>query len=181
VRCGIAIALACVLPSPAAALNAAAAAAVAAGQPGAREADSRAARAADRLLVASGADAQMDAILPRIIDSIMPLLIRGNSGQEQVIKTILREELMSIFTRLKPDLIANARKVYLDHFSADELEAILSFMESPVGRKLARETPAITTELYSFGGEAGRAAVAGAMPHIIDRMRSANLVVPSGT
>ena len=109
------------------------------------------------------------------------MLIRGNTGQEEVIQSILRDEFVTIFTSLKPEFIAQARKAYLNHFTAADLEAMADFMESPVGMKLSRETPAINSEMFSFGQNIGRAAVMGAMPRIIARMRAASLNIPTGT
>ena len=147
----------------------------------AKPVDPRAVKAVDRLLVVTGIAAQMNAFAPQIIDALLPALVRGNVGKEQEIRTILHEEFVSIFAKLTPDLVAHSRSVYLQHFSAGELEAILAFYESPIGVKVTRETPALTREMFSYGQQAGRAAVAGAMPRILDRMRAANLATPTGT
>lgn len=141
----------------------------------------RAEAAVDKLLAVTGVSKQMNAIGPQIIDALMPMLVRGNVGKEEEIQAILREEFLTIFAGMTPDLVAHARTVYLQHFSAEELEEIVAFYESPIGAKMTRETPAITSEMFRYGQQAGRAAVAGAMPHIIDRMRAAKLAVPSGT
>ncbi|ATE65658.1 DUF2059 domain-containing protein [Rhizorhabdus dicambivorans] len=146
-----------------------------------KPADPRAAAAVDKLLSVTGVANQMNALGPQIIDALLPALVRANVGKEQEIEAILREQFLSIFAGLTPDLVAHARSVYLAHFSADELEAIIAFYESPVGLKMTSETPAITREMFAYGQQAGRAAVAGAMPRIIDRMRAANLAVPAGT
>ena len=148
---------------------------------GAKPADPRATAAVDRLLTLSGTGDQMESFAPQIIDALMPILVRGNSGQEQVIKSILREELVTIMAGLTPEILARSRQAYLEHFTAEELEALVAFLETPVGKKMTRETPAIMRELFVFGQEAGRAAVSGAMPRILDRMRAANLAVPTGT
>ena len=132
---------------------------------GAKPADPRATAAVDRLLTLSGTGDQMESFAP----------------QEQVIKSILREELVTIMAGLTPEILARSRQAYLEHFTAEELEALVAFLETPVGKKMTRETPAIMRELFVFGQEAGRAAVSGAMPRILDRMRAANLAVPTGT
>ena len=147
----------------------------------AKQVDPRAASAADRLMLLSGASGQMESMSTQIIDALMPMLVKGNSGHEQVIRGILREEFVSIMAGMAPDLLAQSRQAYLDHFSADELEAMVRFYETPVGQKMTREMPAIMREMFVFGQQAGRAAVAGAMPRIIARMRAANLAVPTGT
>jgi hypothetical protein len=146
-----------------------------------KPADPRAAAAVDKLLSVTGVAQQMNTFGPQIIDALMPMLVRGNAGKEREVQAILREEFLSIFSAMTPDLVAHARLVYLQHFSADELEAMVAFYQSPIGLKMTRETPAITQEMFSYGQQAGRAAVAGAMPRILDRMRAANLAVPTGT
>ena len=45
--------------------------------------------------------------------------------------------------------------IYQKHFSAPEVQALLAFYQSPVGRKLALETPKIATESMQVGQQWG--------------------------
>ena len=143
--------------------------------------DPRAVRAIDKLIILQNAGELLDAMVPRLVDTMLPLLVRGNTGREQAIKSILREEFVEIFKALRPDFVDQSRKIYLARFSAEELEAMVAFMETPVGRKMTRELPGISQEMFIWGQAVGRAAVAGATPRIIDRMRDADLAIPAGT
>jgi hypothetical protein len=120
-------------------------------------------------------------MIPRLIDAVMPLLVQNNSGREAEVRAILREEFLSIMMRLKPDMKAKSREIYLKRFTTEELEELVRLSQTPLGKKMNKELPQIQAELFAFGQSAGQAAVAGALPHIIDRMRAANLNTPKGT
>ena len=49
--------------------------------------------------------------------------------------------------------------IYARHFSLEELNALLEFYGSPMGKKLIQEMPAITQESMAMGGEWGRRKV----------------------
>jgi hypothetical protein len=143
--------------------------------------DRRAVAAIDKLMAASAVDAVYDDMIPRVVDAMMPLLIQNNTGKENEIRAILRDELLSVMTRLKPAMKAKSREVYLKRFTPDELEEIVRLSETPLGKKMNKELPQIEAELFAWGQAAGQAAFAGALPHIIDRMKAANLNTPKGT
>ena len=51
--------------------------------------------------------------------------------------------------------MALAVRVYARHFTTDEIKQIIAFQTSPLGRKLASETPAIQKELVLGGNQLG--------------------------
>jgi uncharacterized protein len=62
---------------------------------------------------------------------------------------------------IKPeDLITLIAPVYDRHFSHDEVKQLIAFYESPIGKKLVKEQPAIASESMAAGQEWGM-AVAG--------------------
>jgi|SRR5437773_12190288 len=61
--------------------------------------------------------------------------------------------------------------IYQKHLSKGDLESILAFYSSPVGRKLLREQPAMMQESMEVGGKIGRQRI-GAMSEKIDEFIS---------
>lgn len=137
--------------------------------------------AVDHLLDQQNAESGYKAMIPQVMQLVLPELARDNAGQEAAIRQILLEELSSIGQQLWPEMRQKIRDIYLAKFSAEELREMSRFLDSPVGKKMTRETPDIQLQMMAFGRDAGRAAVSGAMPRILDRMRAANLKIPTGT
>jgi hypothetical protein len=62
----------------------------------------------------------------------------------------LREEM-------KPeDLTELVIPIYQRHFTADEMRQLVAFYETPLGRKVATELPAVQQEAMEAGGEWGQ-------------------------
>jgi len=144
------------------------------------KADPAAIAAVDRLLASSGAEANYRNLVPKMIETLAPQLSKENAGREDEIRQILVDEMSDIGVRLWPEIREKMRGIYLQRFSASELQELERFNQSPLGQKVSREMPAIQFEMMKFGAEAGRAAVMAAFPRIFNRMRAAKLRVPAG-
>lgn len=134
----------------------------------------------DKLREEQEAEKSYKAMVPQIVGLMVPQFARDNAGQEGLIRQILVEEISGIGQQLWPEMRQKIRELYVAKFSLAELQEMYRFLGSPVGRKMTRETPDIQLQMMAFGQEAGRAAVAGAMPRILGRMRAANLKLPTG-
>ena len=140
--------------------------------------DRRAVAAVDRLMAAGISEASEEAMTETVIAALMPRLVRGNTGQEERIRAILREELAGIARQVRPGIRARMKALYLRRFTRQELEQLARNAESPVGRKLARELPGIQLDILGFGRAATQAAVQAALPRILARMRASQLATP---
>ncbi len=54
------------------------------------------------------------------------------------------------------DLLAKIAAVYDRHFTHDDIKALITFYETPLGRKLLKELPAVTQESLEVGQTWGR-------------------------
>ena len=148
--------------------------------PPAPAAEDRSAVAA-KLVIAMGFEQQFDAMIPQIISMIMPMMMQGNVGKEDQVRTILMEEMVAAFHGRRSDFIANARDVYARNFSTAELDAMLVFYTSPIGRAVTTKLPQVGLEAMKGGGLVGQKAAQDALPRIYGRMQAAQLSVPKGT
>ncbi len=139
-----------------------------------------AAAAADRLIAVTGIAAQFDKMAPKIVDMMMPSIVPGNTGREGELRRILSEEFVTSFARLGPLMVAKARELYASKFTAEELNSLADFYETPLGKKSLSSTTEIQLEMFAYGQQAGRAAAQDAMPRILERMRRANFKLPQG-
>lgn len=58
--------------------------------------------------------------------------------------------------------------IYAKHFTHAEVRELIAFYETPVGRKLVAEQPAIFQESYAIGGEWGRQVAMRVMTKLED-------------
>lgn len=135
---------------------------------------------AGELMEAMRLDRQFDAIIPSIVALVMPLVVKGNEGQEQKLRSIVTEEMTSAFQNRRSDLITSAREIYARNFSLAELSDMLTFYLSPTGKVFVEKMPTVTLESMQGGAPIGRKAAQDALPKIIDRMRAAQLAIPKG-
>jgi hypothetical protein len=157
---------------------------VAAGQPAtaaAISAEDKAERlaVAEELIADSGMADILDKMTPAIIAQVLPALTSANNGRESEVRAILLDELTSAMKKASPAIIENARSLYVESFTAGEMREMLAFNRSPTGRKVMKVLPDMQLRMMSFGRDAGQAAVAAALPRIIDRLKAANLSVPT--
>lgn len=136
---------------------------------------------ADTLVeVAQVSQAQMK-MVPQVVEMLMPMMVRGNEAHAEEVRTILREEFVSIFALHQKDFARASRDAFARHLSDQELRDLTAFYRTPTGQHLIEVQPIIMAEGMSAGQDIGRRAAMDAMPHIIERMLKANLKVPERT
>ena len=138
-------------------------------------------RIADAIMAEAGTAAMLDQMIPAILNQVLPALEGVNKGREAEVRAILTEEFGAALKIAGPAIIAKSRDLYVERFTASELNEMLAFNRSPTGRKATRLLPEIQMEMLAFGRDAGQAAVSAALPRIIDRLKAANLSVPTSS
>lgn len=171
-------------------LAAAPAAAQPAGQPAVRAAPPAAIpvaeqaeriRIADAIMEEARAASMLDQMIPAILDQMLPALAGMNQGRETEIRAILTEEFGAAMRTASPAILTKSRDLYVERFTSAELAEMLAFNRSPTGRKATRLLPEIQMEMLKFGQQAGQAAVAAALPRILDRLKAANVKLPTAS
>lgn len=135
--------------------------------------------AANELISDSGMADIMDKMTPGIIQQILPALAKANNGREAEIQTILADELGKAMKVATPAIIEHSREIYAENFTAAEMREMLAFNRSATGRKVLKLLPDLQLKMMAYGRDAGQAAVAAALPRILDRLKAANLNVPT--
>jgi len=75
----------------------------------------------------------------------------------------------SLFADMPVDEMLEAMiPIYQKHLTKDDMDGILAFYSSPVGKKLQREQPAMTQESMQAGGEIGRRRIGATMQKLED-------------
>jgi hypothetical protein len=102
---------------------------------------------AQAVIDATGAMRAFDPVLQEILEQARRTILATHPDVEKDLDASLRDTEKAFTPRQKVlhEMIA---KVYARHFSEDELRKLLTFYQSPVGKKLVDTTPAVLRESY---------------------------------
>ncbi len=137
--------------------------------------------AAAKLVEVMQLDKQSEAILPQLLELLMPAISRGNTGHEAQIQQIMSEELLTAFQNQRPALLAIYKEAYAKNFTVEELQAMTAFYATPIGQSVLAKMPKLTQDSMTAGAQLGQKAAQDALPRIFSRMQAAQLAVPKGT
>lgn len=135
--------------------------------------------AAGRMMVAADMEQQLRQSLKTTVGFLMPIFLKGNEGKQADVATIVTEEFLLQSDRMVPLLAEQVRRRYAEQFTATELDGLTAFYGSALGRKFTAVSPELQARLMRDGAPVGEAAAQAALPRIIDRLKAANLNVPT--
>jgi uncharacterized protein len=146
--------------------------AVAGAQTAQGSADDEKRRDIVRLLeVSKAADAGL-VIMEQVTNEMRGLFTSLPDEQRERIFKIYEEEMQKEFSREK--MIETIAPIYEKHLSAEDVKGLISFYESPLGRRAVEVLPLITREAYEEGARRGQEAA----HHITARLISEGLLTP---
>ncbi len=115
-------------------------------------------------VIAAPALSPKDADIRRLMELTTTSQLAGQITQQMMdsFKAAFTKVPDATWTELKKeltpeDLLAQIAGVYDRHFSHDDIKALIAFYETPLGKKLLKELPAITQESLEVGQTWGRA------------------------
>lgn len=111
-------------------------------------------------------------------ERVMPMLVAANPGKEDVLSTILQEELGETFREMTPEIVTLSATVWAKHFETGEIEELVDFYKTPLGRKLIDKQPVIMRESMQAGLKLGEQVAALAMEHVKQRLIAEDMTVP---
>lgn len=138
-------------------------------------------KTAARLVEVMQLDRQLESLMPQLVGLMMGSLVQGNTGKEAQIRQILTEEINAAFRAEQPAMMALYRDLYARNLTLAELEGMIAFYSSDVGRSVLGKMPTLTQEGMQGGAAIGQKAAQAAIPRVIERMQAASLEVPKGT
>lgn len=130
-------------------------------------ADAVAVAAARRLMAATHADRNVDLVIDRMMPSVMQGVSREyglTTAQTSMATNIVTQEAHAA----APDLLKFMAELYARHLSAEDMNAIAAFFESPAGQRYSDQVPAILSESMAIGQAWGRDILA---PRVEARVR----------
>jgi hypothetical protein len=138
-------------------------------------------RIAETILAEAGGAETLDRMMKSMFEQLLPALSEVNKGREAEIRGILTEEFGTAFKTAAPAILEKSRDLYAERFTVTELNEILAFNRSPTGRKANSLMPEIQLEMMRYGQDVGKVAVEAVLPRIIDRLKAADLAIPTAS
>lgn len=134
-----------------------------------------AATAARQIIALTRGGDTLPQMVERIVAQLAPAFERANPGQGGLIREILEHEFQEIFSTYRDQFVDSLIPVYTQNFTADELEALVAFYQSPLGRKLIAAQPQVSEQAMRMGGMWGQKLGELATTKAISRMQAEGL------
>lgn len=141
--------------------------------------DSAAIEVALELMEASGARNMFDQMVPAITKQMGMLVEKMNPGEGVAVNDLLQSKFVPRILERSNEVIEMIAHVYAQHFTLDELEQLVAFYNSPVGRKLVQEQPEMMTEAMQIGRNWGQSVAAEVLQELAPDFESRGLKMPN--
>jgi hypothetical protein len=106
------------------------------------------------IIDASGAARAFDSIIPSIMSQAYASFLQQNPDlQKPLVESITA--IRGDFEKRQPEIVALMAQAYASHFTEAELQELIGFYRSPVGKKLVAELPAVLEESFARAREWG--------------------------
>ncbi len=152
---------------------------VAAGGHGAKADDKAAAVAkAKELIEITGMSAVADQLLHANMQQLYGILVRLNPDRGAAIQKLLNEHVVPEFRKRMPEFVVVTSELYARHFTAAELDEIIAFYRTPVGRKAIEKLPVIAQEALAMGQTWGDKMAREVMRELAPKMQEQGLKSP---
>jgi hypothetical protein len=119
-------------------------------------ADDRSVALATELIDLAGSKAVMVQTMDRMEPMLTQLIEKSNPGKEADVEDVMKRFVLPKMRESLPDLLHASALLYAKHFSADELQQLVDFYKSPIGRKFVSELPAMLQEMSTFAAAKGQ-------------------------
>lgn len=113
----------------------------------------------------------MKAVIPGARASMINVIARTNPGIVKEVEKAVDELLLPELVARLPELVDAFVQLYALHFTADELNRINAFYETPEGKKLAQKTPILTVQGQQIGGSWGQRVAIDAITKAAPKLR----------
>ena len=111
---------------------------------------------AARLIEKTGVLQQAEAMLPLIMGPFVEALKAAHPGQAQDIDDLVQNLILPDMRAALPEFVKSFSVIYAQHFTEQELKAIIQFYDSPVGKKMIAKQPEMMQQGQALGAAWGR-------------------------
>jgi uncharacterized protein len=141
--------------------------------------DPAALQKAVELLQASGAQAAFEQLIPRVTQQVGLLAEQINPGEGKQVNELMQTKFLPRILERSHEFTELIAEVYAKHFTMAELDQLIEFYNTPVGRKLVQEQPQMMTEAMGLGQRWGQAVASEVMQEIAPEFDKRGLKMPN--
>lgn len=134
---------------------------------------------AKEFMAAAHADKLADQMLTLMEKPLSQLVEQANPGRGKESADLLREKLFPAMRERMPEFTDLAARIYAKHFTVADLEKLIAFYESPIGRKLVAEQPAMLNEMTAVAQAWGENLAAEVMRKLEPEFHKRGLAMPN--
>ena len=131
-----------------------------------------------KLIDLAGTKDRMAQMLDQIMPGLIKLVQQANPGKEKEVSEVMTQYIVPKMKQNLPEALREGAVVYANHFSEDELNQLIAFYQSPIGRKLVQEQPAIAQEMGRFGAAWAQKTALEAIREYADEFKKRGLDTP---
>ncbi len=119
----------------------------------AQEVDPHALEISKKLAELTGMSEIGDQMISMMAPQVSALVARANPGKEAEAAELFEKIVIPAMRDSLPEMVDAAAEIYARHFTAAELTELVTFYDTPLGRKLIASQP----QLLAEAGQAGQA------------------------
>jgi uncharacterized protein len=145
----------------------------------AEEPDPAAIAKAKEVMAAAHSDKMAAQMITLMEKPLSELIESVNPGRGKETADLLREELFPAMRQRMPEFTDLAARIYAKHFTVADLEQLIAFYESPIGKKLVAEQPAMLTEMSAVAQAWGENLAMEVMRNLEPEFHKRGLTMPN--
>jgi hypothetical protein len=127
---------------------------------------------AQKILAETHTQDNMSAMIDTMLPTMVAAFRRQSPNLPEDTYKMVGQMLADEMRKELPSFVQANAQIYANHFTLDDLKALDTFYQSPVGQKFVSETPKIFRETLPLGALWGRQAAHAAMQRVMEQLRA---------
>ena len=144
----------------------------------AQEVSPEALAASRELMTLTQSDRMLDQFLVMFTPQVSALIEKANPEKGPLVRKIMDEMMLPEMRKQIPEAIDEVAKVYSRHFSLEELNELIAFYKSPIGRKFVEQQSPLMADLSRVDQEWGQRATLKALRNLAPKLKEQGIDVP---
>jgi len=145
----------------------------------AQDPDPAAVAKAKEVMAAAHSDKMMDQMITLMEKPLSQLIEGANPGRGKEVTDLLHDRVIPAMRERMPEFTDLAARVYAKHFTVEDLDQLIAFYDSPVGKKLLAEQGQMLTEMSQIGQAWGRNVAIEVMRKLAPEFQKRGLAMPN--
>ena len=128
---------------------------------------------AQHLMALTETNAITEQAVQQSVKAVAGVLKQKNPAQADAVDAFVTEHFMPEFQRHAPEIASDIAAIYALNFTGEELDGLIAFYETPLGKKMIQKLPQLIQQSIvvgqSWGERVGREAIEKLMPKLREK------------